>query len=122
VAIVFIVRGAIVDTIRHTAVPRGTDAYGLLRSPWSRMLVAGRFMRGLYGTVKAVTFAWALLLQPMPMLYPDAWAVWGGTASAITMTLVLASVALCIIRGLPVLAEFIAEHKVITKSEISLGR
>ena len=74
VAVVFIVRGTIVDSIRYGAISGGETAFGMMRSPWGRFLVAGRFMRALYGTAKAVTFGWVLLLQPVPQLEPSLWA------------------------------------------------
>lgn len=121
VAIVFIVRGGIVDTIRYAAISGGDTAFGMVTSSLGKVLVASRFMRALYGTVKAVTFAWVLWLQPWPRLDPQRWATWQPTAETITMVLVFASVFLCIVRGLPVLVEFVATHKVFAESEVSLG-
>ncbi len=112
VAVVFIVRGTIVDSIRYGAITGGETAFGMMRSPWGRFLVAGRFMRALYGTVKAFTFGWVLLLQPLPALNPSFWAAWSGVCGLVTMILVAASVALCILRGLPVVIEFVIDQKV----------
>jgi len=53
-----------------------------MRAPLARMLVAGRWMRGVYGGVKGVTFGWVLLLQPVPPLHPEALATWGPTLDA----------------------------------------
>jgi CDP-diacylglycerol--glycerol-3-phosphate 3-phosphatidyltransferase len=112
VAVVFIVRGTIVDSIRYGAISEGETAFGMMRSPWGRFLVAGRFMRALYGTVKALTFGWVLLLQPLPLLDPPLWAAWSDIFGLVTLTLVAASVALCILRGLPVVIEFVIDQKV----------
>jgi CDP-diacylglycerol--glycerol-3-phosphate 3-phosphatidyltransferase len=112
VAVVFIVRGTIVDSIRYGAITGGETAFGMMRSPWGRFLVAGRFMRALYGAVKAVTFGWVLLLQPLPALVPSFWAAWAGVCGLVTMILIAASVALCILRGLPVVIEFVVDQKV----------
>jgi CDP-diacylglycerol--glycerol-3-phosphate 3-phosphatidyltransferase len=106
VALLFITRGVLVDTIRSQAAARGETAFGMMRTKWGRALVAGRFIRGLYGTVKAVTFAWILLFQPFPALYPGLWAQWSGVVGAITALLVFVSVTLCLVRGIPVVAEF----------------
>ena len=115
VAVVFIVRGTIVDSIRYGAISGGETAFGMMRSPWGRFLVAGRFMRALYGTAKAVTFGWVLLLQPVPQLEPSLWAAWSGVFEMITATLVAASVVLCLLRGLPVVVEFVVDQKVFGK-------
>jgi len=107
VAIVFVTRGSIVDSIRYAAISGGQTPFGMMQSRWGRFLVAGRFMRGFYGTVKAATFAWVLLVQPLPQLYPAMWSERVATMDAITTFLVLLSVALCVIRGVPVIAEFV---------------
>jgi CDP-diacylglycerol--glycerol-3-phosphate 3-phosphatidyltransferase len=121
VAIVFIVRGAIVDAIRYAAISRGETAFGMMRTPIARSLVAGRWMRGGYGAVKAATFGWALMLQPLPTLYPQAWAEWSEILQPVTIALVLTSVAFCLVRGLPVIAEFVVDQKVFDRPQISAG-
>lgn len=107
VAIVFVTRGTLVDSIRYAAITGGQTPFGMMQSPWGRFLVAGRFMRGLYGAVKAVTFAWVLMVQPWPQLYPALWAENAGAIDVVTTLLVLLSVALCLLRGIPVVAEFV---------------
>ncbi len=104
--IVFVIRGTIVDAIRYAAISGGESAFGMMKTPLGRFLVAGRFMRGFYGTLKAATFGWVLLLQPLPALAPDLWADWSGALDAATMTLVAASVLVCVLRGLPVVLEW----------------
>lgn len=112
VAFVFIVRGAIVDSMRHAMVGSSDSAFGVMQSRLGRLLVAGRFMRGFYGTVKALTFATALLLLPLPAVAPATWKVIAGPLHSATMVLVYASVVLCLLRGLPVVAEFLTTQKV----------
>jgi len=111
VALVFIVRGVIVDSIRYAAISAGETAFGMVKSPLSRFLVAGRFMRGLYGTVKALTFGWVLLIQPWPVLYPGIWAGHWPTFDVVTTALVLLSVILCLLRGAPVIYEFLMKEQ-----------
>lgn len=111
-AIVFIVRGNIVDTIRNSsAASQGVAPFDMMRSPLGRLLVGSRVMRGSYNTVKIVTFGWVLLIQPMPVLYPDSWQNIGTWAGVVTMVLVWASVILCLVRGAPVVIEFLASRK-----------
>jgi CDP-diacylglycerol--glycerol-3-phosphate 3-phosphatidyltransferase len=106
VALLFITRGVLVDTIRSHAAAQGETAFGMMRTTIGQFLVASRFMRGFYGTLKAVTFSWLLLLQPMPALHPDLWLHWASTASVISDVLVYSSVFVCLLRGLPVVLEF----------------
>lgn len=112
VAMVFIIRGTVVDAIRYGAIARGETAFGMMRSPLGRFLVASRFMRALYGTVKALAFGWVLLIQPVPQLDPALWAAWAETFAVVTTVLVGASVALCLLRGLPVVVEFVVDQRV----------
>jgi CDP-diacylglycerol--glycerol-3-phosphate 3-phosphatidyltransferase len=121
VAIVFITRGCIVDSIRYAAVARGETAFGMLQSGWGRILVAGRWMRGFYGALKAVTFAWILLMQPLPHLDPELWAAWSDPVEVVTAILFVASVIVCLVRGAPVVIEFIhrsgaASHRLTRRS------
>ncbi len=108
VAILFIVRGSIVDSIRYAAISRGETAFGMMRSPWGRLLVAGRFMRGFYGGIKMAAWGWIFLTQPWSRLYPELWADWSVAVAAATSLLVYASVILCLVRGAPVILEFLA--------------
>lgn len=112
VAIVFITRGSIVDSIRYAAISGGQSAFGMMRSRLGRFLVAGRFMRGFYGALKAVTFGWIFLIQPWPLLDPDSWAAWSAPVGVVTVTLVDLTVAVCILRGVPVVAEFLMRSDV----------
>jgi len=108
VAIVFITRASIVDSIRYAAISRGETPFGSIHSQLGRVLVSGRFMRGLYGALKAVTFGWIFFLQPMPTLFPETWAHFSGPASWLAGLLVYASVVVCLLRALPVVLEFLS--------------
>lgn len=121
VAIVFVVRGALVDTIRHAMICRGETVFGMMRSPFGRALVASRWMRGLYGGLKALTFAWVLLWQPWPALQPLQWAAWAQGIDTITQVLVVAVTALCLLRGLPVVGAFLTTCKVAGRTRVPVG-
>lgn len=106
VALVFITRGVLVDSIRGQAAAHGVGAFEMMRSPLGRFLVAGRLMRGVYGVVKAIAFGWILLFQPVAALWPGWWGEWAGPVQAVTAALVYIGVALCLVRGVPVVVEF----------------
>jgi CDP-diacylglycerol--glycerol-3-phosphate 3-phosphatidyltransferase len=106
VALVFITRGVLVDSIRGQAAAYGIGAFEMMRSPLGRFLVAGRLMRGVYGAIKAIAFAWILLFQPVPAMWPGWWGVWADSVQAVTAVLVFAAVAMCLVRGVPVVIEF----------------
>jgi len=107
VPLLFIVRGNLVDAIRSKGAAKGTAAFDMLQSRIAQFLVGGRFMRAFYAAVKAATFAWVLLWQPFPAIAPEFWAQWADAIGAVSMTLVVTSAALCVIRGLPVVIEFV---------------
>ena len=116
VPLLFICRGNLVDAIRSKGAAQGTAAFDMMRSPVARFLVAGRFMRGFYAVIKAATFAWILFWQPIPILVPEFWSVWSSPITVTSTILVVASAALCIIRGLPVVLEFLLENSPAFKS------
>jgi CDP-diacylglycerol--glycerol-3-phosphate 3-phosphatidyltransferase len=121
VAIVFITRSSIVDSIRYAAISRGETAFGMMRSPLGRFLVAGRFMRGFYGALKAVTFGWIFMVQPWPVLWPEHWTGWGSAIEAVTLLLVYMSVIVCILRAAPVVAEFVASAGLFRRTKPAAG-
>jgi CDP-diacylglycerol---glycerol-3-phosphate 3-phosphatidyltransferase len=121
VAIVFVARGAMVDSIRYASISRGETPFGLARTPLARLLVASRWTRGAYGAVKAATFGWVLMMQPWPALFPEIWAIWSPHLQAVATGLVLASVLFCVARGLPVITQFLIDEKVFARAPMSAG-
>jgi|SRR5699024_9534061 len=106
IPLLFVIRGNLVDAIRSKGAQSGVAAFDMMQSPLGRFLVAGRFMRGFYAAVKAVTFAWILFWQPFPLLAAEFWAHWGPGLLAVGLVLAWLSALLCILRGLPVIIEF----------------
>ena len=107
-----VVRGGIVDTIRGLAYADGMTPFGertMMRSPITRWLTAGRFMRGLYGVVKAVAFVF--LSGYLGYVQPESAGTWLDQLYSIDLLRwfgwlnVWAAVALMIIRGLPVILD-----------------
>lgn len=111
VALLFVVRGSLVDAIRARQVAEsGAAPFDMLRHPLAQWLVAGRFIRGFYAAIKAITFCWLLLFMPFPHLLPDllpgVWEQWGFLPTLVGQMLIGLSVILCLARGLPVILEF----------------
>lgn len=107
-ALVFILRGNIVDAIRNSAAAsEGVAPFDMMHSSIGRFLVGSRFMRGSYNTVKLTTFGLALLIQPLAVLYPAMWLEYGGPAGLLLTALVWISAVLCLVRGVPVVIEFL---------------
>ena len=119
IPILFVVRGGLVDAIRASGVEADRrNPFSLLNSRVARWLVGGRFMRGFYGTIKAMAFIGLFLIQPLPLAL-EAWSAQMATAwmplqpwfYGLVMTLTGLAVALCLLRGLPVVVEFLAAER-----------
>jgi CDP-diacylglycerol--glycerol-3-phosphate 3-phosphatidyltransferase len=115
VPLLVMTRGFLVDGLRAISYSEGMTAFGdknMMRSDFTRWLTAGRFMRGLYGYAKALGFMFLAGLVAyreqdtsdtfLGALYDvDAFRLIG-------WVLVWASVALTVIRGLPVIVDALA--------------
>jgi CDP-diacylglycerol--glycerol-3-phosphate 3-phosphatidyltransferase len=112
VPIIIISRGLITDSFRSYALAQGMTAFGkktMMKSWLGNFLVDSRFMRGLYGVVKVFVFP-ALLLQTFikPLLVRLNFL---NSVSLIPLyvqivsALVIVTVVLCLVRGVPVVVE-----------------
>jgi len=119
VALVFLVRGLLVDSIRTVGASENLAPFDMMTGKVGRFLVAGRFMRGLYGVVKTVAFAWLFLMPVVVSAFPAVWSQWQSVLTAIGAGLVHLAVALCIIRGAPVVIEFIQRQGVVPNHQES---
>ena len=110
--LLFFTRGAATDFLRGLAFEAGHSGWGancMLRSRWARVLVASRWSRSAYATMKCLCFCClglelALARGPVALLAPltlDVLAAIRGGAEALTW----ATASFCILRGLPVLLE-----------------
>lgn len=103
VPILVVVRGLLVDGARAVAFEQGYTAFGassMMRSALGRLLVSSRASRFAYGLAKALAFS-LMILAFTSGLAPSVREL----LLAVALICVYASVALCIIRGVPVLVE-----------------
>lgn len=121
VPIVFIVPGNIVDAIRYAAISRGETAFGMMQRRWARFLVSGRFLRTFYALMKSWTFALLLILPALAALLPAWWQTAGATVTAIAMAMTYGTVFICLLRGVPVVAEFLADRRVFARDDDALA-
>lgn len=101
VPVVFLVRSFVVDGIRGVAAVQGRPGFSMMHSPWGKFLVASRFMRGFYGAAKGLTFGCLWLTQALAHKDPS----WLAVLAPLNQVLIWLSVALCVVRGLPVLLD-----------------
>lgn len=106
VALVVVTRGILTDAVRGFALARGMTAFEMMKTEWGRRLVSSRFMRALYGVAKVTVFAALIAVYGLQQ-------AWKGTPNARLLPpletavfgLVLLTVSLTVIRGIPVLIE-----------------
>lgn len=112
VPLVFVIRGTVVDTIRANQVTSaGASPFDAIKGPIGRWIVGGKFMRIFYAVLKAHAFCWLLLIRPLPELTPSFWEQWDALLTGIGAVFVYLSVAICVLRGLPVVAEFVYQER-----------
>ena len=103
IPIVVAVRGLLVDGARAVAFERGLTAFGpttMMRSKLGTFLVASRESRSAYGIAKAAAFT-LMIVAYAPTLPNSVQRV----VLVIALVCVYLSVALCVLRGIPVLLE-----------------
>lgn len=110
--ILFFARGAATDFLRSLAFKAGHSRWGMtamLQNRWGKALVASRWSRGLYATMKCLSFCYlglelALTRGPVALLTP----VTADTQMLIRTVaqfLVWSTAVFCVVRGLPVFLE-----------------
>jgi CDP-diacylglycerol--glycerol-3-phosphate 3-phosphatidyltransferase len=112
VPLVFAIRGIVVDTIRSSeSITQGITPFAVTRSALGRFLVAGKAVRITYAVAKAAAFCGLALLRPFPLVLPEVWQHVGQGLTMLTYSFVYISVLLCVVRGLPVILEFVRSRK-----------
>jgi len=101
VPIIVLIRGTLVDAVRSIGMKKGVSAFEQIQSPVNRFLVRSRFMRGLYGTVKAAAAALLTLSYALLSMSSE----WSSLSYQIALVFTWISVFVCVIRGVPVLIE-----------------
>ncbi|MGH2533914.1 MAG: CDP-alcohol phosphatidyltransferase family protein [Thermomicrobiales bacterium] len=124
VPLLVMTRAFIVDGLRSLSYAEGMTAFGernMMRSPLTRWLTTGRFMRGLFGYAKAGGFVFltglaghehhntdGTVLGDLYGIDPWRWFGW---------LMVGAAVALTVIRGLPVIFDAMAQYGAVPMKE-----
>jgi CDP-diacylglycerol--glycerol-3-phosphate 3-phosphatidyltransferase len=108
----FFARGAATDFLRGLAMKAGHSGWGahaMLQNRWARVLVASRWSRGAYATLKCLCFCYlglelALTRGPVALLGPVTVDLHVAIRAG-AQTLAWTTAAFCVVRGLPVLLE-----------------
>jgi len=110
--VLFFARGAATDFLRGLALKAGYSGWGtnaMLQTWWGRALVASRWSRGLYATLKCACFCYlglelALTRGPVALIGTIAGDM-HLTIRAVAQILTWATAVFCMLRGLPVFVE-----------------
>lgn len=113
VPVLFFVRGTTTDFVRGVASRYGRSGFGpesVLESWWARAVVASRFSRGAYATLKCLCFCYLGLLIPLRRLNGQALEAWLGRSAqfcevTIGQALVGATLGFCLLRAAPLIWE-----------------
>jgi CDP-diacylglycerol--glycerol-3-phosphate 3-phosphatidyltransferase len=111
-------RGFLIDGLRSMGLSAGKTPFGknnMMRSPLTQWLTAGRFMRAFYGYAKSLAFIFLCGLEAWK--HHDTTDTVLGTIYEVDLVryagwaIVYITVALTVIRGLPVVYDFMAQQK-----------
>ena len=105
VAIILITRGILIDSLRKPHTARGKSPFGIMKTSIGKFIVASRTMRFTVGLLKLVTFAWLFFLAPATSLWPHLVDSNRVLLDVISNLLVYTTLAICLIRGIPVVLE-----------------
>jgi CDP-diacylglycerol--glycerol-3-phosphate 3-phosphatidyltransferase len=104
VALVVATRGILTDAVRGFALAQGFEPFEMMKSALGRWLVSQRFMRAFYGVVKAITFPALALLHALVVADFEV-SAYLPVLRPLVLFLVGSTVALNLLRGIPVLYE-----------------
>ena len=106
IPVIVIARGFFTDGLRSAAFAQGKTAFGensMMTSRWTRALTSSRASRSIYGISKAVAFVYlgGVIAFKNSGIYPEL--VVGLELAGVILSVI--AVAMCVIRGLPVLVD-----------------
>lgn len=108
VAIIFLTRGFLVDSLRTHQAP--VAPFDTTKTRLGLFLVKSRFMRFNYALLKLLAFEWLFLLYALASVYPAIWHAQQHWMLPIGEALVYVTVTFCIVRALPALLEPLASQ------------
>jgi CDP-diacylglycerol--glycerol-3-phosphate 3-phosphatidyltransferase len=106
VPVVVLSRGFLTDALRSYALSKGHTAFGketMMQSRIGHALVASRASRAAYGVSKSIAFTGLFTLNVAARASMD---LLIGTLEPVALSATYLTVALCVIRGIPVVTEF----------------
>lgn len=105
--IVVVTRGLLTDGVRSIALTEGKAPFDMMTIPWAQALTSSRTSRSIYGVAKMVAF---LLLPTVYVLqdknaFPNIPIIVIDSFTMVSLIIAYIAVAMCLIRGIPVLID-----------------
>ena len=107
IAIIFVTRGILVDSLRKHHADQGKLPFSIMRTPLGKFLVASRTMRLAIGFIKLITFSWLFFLIPAAEIWPQIFIIHHDLFNYVSNILVYTAVTISLVRGIPVILEAI---------------
>ena len=107
IAIIFVTRGILVDSLRKHHADQGKLPFSIMRTPLGKFLVASRTMRFAIGFIKLITFSWLFFLIPAAEIWPQIFIIHHDLFNYVSNILVYTAVTISLVRGIPVILEAI---------------
>jgi len=105
VAIIIIVRGILVDSLRKPHTDQGSLPFSIMQTAIGKFLVASRTMRFASGFFKLATFSWLFFLLPASSIWSQIFMDHYVLVNCISWILIYTTVTICLARGIPVVLE-----------------
>ncbi len=106
IPMIVLTRGFVTDGLRSAAFAQGKSAFGektMMRSGWTRMLTSSRASRSIYGTFKTITFLYLGGVIALKGVSLSVEVIAGFEAAGVVIATI--AVAMCVVRGIPVLVD-----------------
>ncbi len=101
--IVVVTRGILTDGIRGIALTDGKTPFEMMTIPWTRALTSSRISRALSGLSKVLTFTFLPAVSVLKDFELNLSII--DTFSSVSVIIAYVAVAICLIRGFPVLVD-----------------
>ena len=101
--IAVVTRGILTDGIRGIALTDGKTPFEMMTIPWTRALTSSRISRFFSGFSKVLAFLFLATVSVLEDMHPDPIFVKNFTTASIIIAVI--AVAICLIRGFPVLID-----------------
>lgn len=110
IPLVFLIRDHIVDALRYSETSKSKEIFTEKDSLFTKVLISNRYIRTFYAAIKGFSIGFILFDRYISVANPVYWNNWSHFYINFGEVLLYGSVALCLLRALPVIAGFFKTH------------